>query len=314
MTYVFHRVMLGLLTIAIVSIFVFVLLRLLPGDAALLRLQSSGTVSEAQIAAIREQLGIDKGPFEQFRIWVVALAHLDFGRSFVTDGSALTQLRRHLPITLELVLVAWTLSIVIGVTLGSIAAAAQGTVIDYISRMISIIGLSIPDFLGGTFFILVASLWFNWAAPPIYASLFSDPITNLQQFLPPALILGFILAGSIGRLTRSGLLEVFRQDYIRTARAKGLSNTWVLLRHAMPNGLLPVVTISGAQMGRLLGGSVVLETVFGLPGVGTWLVTALNYRDYPVVQLGTLFVAVVVVGMNLVTDLMVARLDPRIRY
>ncbi len=314
MEYVARRIALGLLTMAIVSMFVFSMVRLLPGDAALLRLFDSGTVSAGQVEAIREELGIDESALVQFRIWVLGTLQGDFGDSFLTGTPAIDGLKRGLPVTTELVIVAWTLSIVIGVSMGVISAVTQGRAPDYIARFIAIIGISSPDFLTATLFILGASIWFNWSAPPGYAKFWVDPGVNLQQIGPPAILLGFLLSASIMRLTRSAMLEVYRQDYIRTARAKGLSWGTVLLRHALRNCLIPVVTISGTQLGRLLGGSVILETVFGLPGVGSWIVSGLTFRDYPVVQLGALFIATIVVSMNLVVDLIVRKLDPRIQY
>lgn len=314
MDYLIRRIGLGLLTMMVVATFVFAMVRLLPGDAALLRLVDSGTVGAGQAEAIREELGIDKSAWVQARIWAVNALQGDFGDSFITGTPAVNGLRRGLPVTLEIVGIAWTLSIVIGVSMGVISAVTRGGAVDYGARFIGIIGLSTPDFLAATLFILSASLWFNWSAPPGYEKLWDDPIQNMQQVLPAAILLGFTLSASVMRLARSTLLEVNRQDYIRTARAKGLNGRTVLFRHALRNSMIPVVTISGTQVGRLLGGSVILETVFGLPGVGSWIVSGLTFRDYPVVQLGALFVATVVVSMNLVVDLVVRRLDPRIQF
>jgi peptide/nickel transport system permease protein len=312
--YILRRGLAGLVTLALVATFVFGAVRLLPGDAALLRLVNSGTVAKQQEQAIRKDLGLDKSGIQQFGIWVSKTLRFDFGKSFVTGAPAIDGLRRGLPVTLELVIIAWAISVIFGVSLGVLSAVMRGGPIDYGARLVGIVGLSIPDFLAATFFILAASLWFHWSAPPGFKGFFTSPSTNLQQIVPAAVLLGFTLSAPVMRLTRSALLEVNRQDYVRTARAKGLSSRVVLFRHSLRNGMIPVVTISGSQIGRLLGGTVILETVFGLPGVGSWIVNGLTLRDYPVVQLGALFVATVVIVMNLMVDIVVRKLDPRVQF
>ena len=314
LNYVLRRIALAGLTVFIVSVLVFMLVRLLPGDASLYSLEESGIISEEQNEALRRELGIDKPVPEQFVRWFGGIVRGDFGNSFITHGPAVEGLKRGLPATAELVILAWVFSLVLGISTGVTASVVSGSLLDYFARFVAIAGLSIPSFLTGTLFILGMSLVFAWAAPFGYSSPWESPTTNLQQIGPPALLLGFALSGSVMRLTRSSLIEVSRQEYIRTARAKGLSEFRIVTRHQMRNAMIPVVTLSGAQLGRLLGGTVILEAVFVLPGVGTWILNGIQFRDYPVVQAGTLFLASVMVFMNLLADLTVGFIDPRIRY
>ncbi len=314
MEYVVRRVMLALVTIFFMAIVVFLLVRILPGDASLFRLQESGLIKPEQVKALRAEMGLDDFVAVQFVHWFGNVVRGNFGRSFISQQPVVQGLLRGLPVTVQLCLMAWFIALVLGASMGTIAAMNTGKVIDYFARLVAITGLSVPDFLAATLFILFTSLFLHWAPPIGFVPFFVSPFSNLQQIGPAALVLGFHLSGVIMRLTRSSLLEVKRQDYIRTARAKGLSEKVVLLRHEMRNAMIPVITVSGTQLGRLLGGSIILETVFALPGVGSWIINGITYRDHPVVQTGSLFIACVMVTMNLTVDLIIQKVDPRVRY
>jgi peptide/nickel transport system permease protein len=315
--YIARRVLMLVPMLIGVSLVVFVIMRLIPGDIASMILMGPSGESGADpkaLAELRHKLGLDRPLPLQYLTWIAGLARLDAGNSLWSDRPVRTEIAERLPLTLELALLAMMLSLVVAFITGILSAVRQDTWVDYLCRIVSIAGLSIPNFWLGTLIILVLSLVFFWTPPLGYVDFFEDPWTNLQQIFWPALALGYNLSAVTSRMTRSAMLEVLRQDYIRTARAKGLSGGAVVLRHALKNALLPVITLSSIQLGNLLGGTVIMETIFTLPGVGRYLVDAIFHRDYPVTQaivvmMGTLFVC-----LNLVVDLLYAWLDPRIRY
>jgi peptide/nickel transport system permease protein len=223
-------------------------------------------------------------------------------------------LKKSIPVTIELALLAMVLGLVIAIPVGVLSATRQDKLSDYVGRLLAISGLSLPDFWLGTLVITFAAIWFAWMPPLGYASIWESPWKNLQQFLLPAAVLGFRLSAATMRMTRSTLLEVLREDYVRTAWAKGLGERMIIYKHALKNALIPVITIVGGQLGTLLAGTVIVETIFALPGMGRLTVEAILFRDYPVVQTNVMLVAGTLVALNLLVDLAYAWLDPRIHY
>jgi peptide/nickel transport system permease protein len=300
-----------------VSLVVFVLMRLIPGDVASLILMGPSGESGANpkaLAELRHKLGLDRPLPMQYLTWIAGLARLDAGNSLWSDRPVFTEILERLPLTLEMALLAIMLSLGVALITGMLSALRQDTWVDYLFRVISIAGLSIPNFWLSTLIILVLSLVFFWTPPLGYVDFFEDPWANLPQIFWPALALGYALSAVTSRMTRSAMLEVLRQDYNRPARAKGLSGHVVVIRHALKNALLPVITLSAIQLGNLLGGTVIMETIFTLPGVGRYLVDAIFHRDYPVTQTIVVMMGTIFVCLNLLVDLLYAWLDPRIRY
>jgi peptide/nickel transport system permease protein len=293
---------------------VFGLMRVMPGDAITLLMGESGNVSERDLAKVRKQLRLDLPYHEQYALWVWQMVSFSPGDSLFTGEAITTSLKKAIPVTLELAALAMVLGIVIAVPIGVLSATRQDTASDYAGRVVAVSGLSLPDFWLGTLVITFAAIWFHWIPPIGYVSLWESPWRNLQQFLLPAAVLGFRLAAATMRMTRSTVLEVLREDYVRTAWAKGLEGRIVVYKHALKNALIPVVTIIGGQLGVLLAGTVVVETIFALPGMGRLTVEAILFRDYPVVQTNVMLVAGTLVTLNLLVDLSYAWLDPRIRY
>jgi peptide/nickel transport system permease protein len=298
------------------SLAIFGSIRLVPGDVIVSMTADAGNVPEAQKAELRRQLGLDRPFATQYVSWVGGMVRGDFGTSLWRGTPVIKELRRTLPVTMELALIAFAVSIILAIPIGVISAARQDTWMDYIGRLFSIGALSMPDFWLGTMAMLYLSLWFGWI-PPIgkgFRGPFENPGVNLQQVFLPALILGIRLSAGAMRMTRSTMLEVLREDYIRTAWSKGLAERSVVMRHALRNGMIPVITILGAQIGFLLGGSVVMETLFGLPGMGRLTLEAVQLRDYPVVQATVMVIGAVVVLLNLLVDVTYGWMDPRIRF
>lgn len=300
-----------------VSIIIFFIMRVVPGDPALLRLAASGQseVNETQLANLRREMGTDRPYLQQYGSWVKGLVTLNVGNSLVTGRPVLNDMGRRLLVTGEFAILTILVSLVIAIPAGVLSAARQDSWVDHIFRVVSVAGLSMPGFWTATLLILFLVRMFHWAPPLTYVVPWNDPLTNLKQMIWPCLVTGYFMAALVARMTRSQMLEVLRQDYVRTAWAKGLPQRLVFARHAMKNALLPVVTITGGQLGHLLGaGSVLMETIFALPGTGRLLVTSILTRDYPVVQTIVVLIAAIFVVMNLLVDLLYAWLDPRIRY
>ncbi len=297
-----------------VSFLTFMLIHLVPGDICTIILSRSVSDSEEDYTRCRSQLGLDQPAPKQYVEWLVGVAQGAFGDSYWTHKPIGGELRKRIPITVELALMAMVLSVSIGLTVGVISATRQDSASDYAGRMFTIIGLSVPDFVLGTVCLLLLIAQFQWVPPSTYRRLAEDPWGNFQQFVFPAVLLGIGLSASIARMTRSTLLEVLRQDYIRTAWAKGLRERNVILRHALRNAMIPVFTIIGLQFGGLLGGTVVMEVLFGLPGLGRTMVDTIVQRDYPFMQAIVLIVAFAYTVVNLLVDLSYGLLDPRVRY
>jgi peptide/nickel transport system permease protein len=312
--YIIRRLLLAIPVLLLSSLIVFGLMRVMPGDALTALMAESGNVSERELQKLRKDLGLDLPYYEQYLIWLWQMVSLNPGYSIFTSEPIPVALKKSVPVTIELALLAMILGLVIAIPLGVLSATRQDKPSDYVGRLVAISGLSLPDFWLGTLVITFAAIWFSWIPPLGYASVWESPWTNLQQFLLPAAVLGFRLSAATMRMTRSTLLEVLREDYVRTAWAKGLGERVIIYKHALKNALIPVVTIVGGQLGTLLAGTVIVETIFALPGMGRLTVEAILYRDYPIVQTNVMLVAGTLVMLNLLVDLTYAWLDPRIHY
>jgi peptide/nickel transport system permease protein len=312
--YVIRRLLLSIPVLLLSSLIVFGLMRVMPGDALTLLMGESGNVSAKDLQKLQKDLGLDRPYVEQYGIWLWQMVTLNPGYSIFTNEPITVALKKAVPVTLELAALAIVLGLVIAIPIGVLSATRQDSASDYVGRVVAVSGLSMPDFWLGTLVITFAAIWFHWIPPIGYVSFWEAPWRNLQQFLLPAAILGFRLSAATMRMTRSTVLEVLREDYVRTAWAKGLAGRIVVYKHALKNALIPVITIVGGQLGVLLAGTVVVETIFALPGMGRLTVEAILYRDYPIVQTNVMLVAATLVTLNLVVDLAYAWLDPRIRY
>jgi peptide/nickel transport system permease protein len=311
--YLIRRLLLLVPTLIGVSIVVFVLVRLLPGDAATLQLQDA-KASAADEAALRAQLGLDKPIYLQYVDWLGTLMHGDLGHSFRSKQPIAQEIAARAPVTLELGMVSLMIAAMVATSIGVISAIRQDTWMDYTARSAAIALLAIPAFWLGTLVVTLPSVWWHWTPPLQYVKLSQDPIKNLSIIIVPALILGLGLAGGLMRLIRTQMLEVLHQDFIRTASAKGLGEQAVVTRHALKNAFIPALTVLGLQVGLLVSGAVVLESIFVLPGMGRYLLEAVQSRDYPAIQALNLIFATVIVVTNLIVDLLYGWLDPRVRY
>ncbi len=300
-------------TLVGVAVITFVVMRLVPGDIVALRYAGSN-VPQDIIDKERALLGLDKPMVEQFLSWMGSLAHLDFGQSLWTGNSIMDEVWVRLPLTLELAVIASALAVVIAIPLGIVAAVKQDSWIDYAIRIFSVGGLAMPSFWIGIMLVLGTLTFFGWAPPLVYTSFFDDPVANLSQLVLPAISVGYRYSAVSMRMTRSTLLDVLREDYVRTARAKGLRDTIVVVRHALRNALLPVITVVSLEFAFLIGGLVVTEQVFNLNGIGKLLVDAVAHRDYPLIQALVLLLSAVFVLVNFAVDMLYVVLDPRIRY
>ncbi len=314
--YLMRRLMMAVPVLFGLSLAIFASIRIVPGDVIVSLTADAGNVPQEQRDALRQKLGLDKPFAVQYVRWASGIVRGDFGTSLWRGTSVSRELRRTMPVTIELALFSFAVAVCVAIPVGVLSAVRQDTWLDYLGRLFSIGALSMPDFWLGTMAVLYLSIWFGWI-PPIgggFRGLFENPSANLQVIALPALILGLRLSASGMRMTRSAMLEVLREDYIRTAWSKGLRERSVIARHALRNSLIPVITIFGAQIGVLLGGSIVMETLFGLPGMGRLTFEAVQLRDYPQVQANVMVIGTIVVGLNLLVDLTYGWLDPRIRY
>jgi peptide/nickel transport system permease protein len=310
--YVVSRLFVAIPSLLIASFIVFSLPRMLPGDVVELMLEERAYGKD--LADLRAKLGLDRPIYEQYFAWLGNVVRGHLGESLWTKRPVIEELTRRLPVSLKLGLLALVFAVAIALPIGILAAVRQDTVADYLARGAAILGLSIPGFWLATLIVVLPALWWNWS-PPIQFTEFSvDPWAHVVQFILPAFILGIASSAAIMRLTRASLLEVLRQDYVRTAWAKGARERVVVLKHGLKNALIPVVTVLGIQIAQILGGTVIFESIFGLPGMGRFLFDAINQRDYPVIQGINLLIVSVIVLMNLVVDACYAVLDPRIRY
>jgi peptide/nickel transport system permease protein len=317
-TYVLRRLLLFVPTLVGASILIFVLLRLVPGDIAEILVYQTGSESSAvqrrQIQQIRRELGLDRPIAAQYGDWVAGAVRGDFGQSYVQRRPVADILRERFPRSMELAILTLLLAVIWAIPLGVVSAVRQNGIVDYLARLVSLSGLSLPLFFTGALILYGLVRFFHWLPPLEFVAFTENPLENLKQLIWPALAQADYISAPIARLTRSQMLEVVRQDYVRTARAKGLAEGAVIYRHALRNSLLPVVTFIGWWGGRLLGGLVIMEIIFVVPGMGAALIQAVSQRDYPTVQAMVFVMALVFLTVNLAVDLLYAWLDPRIRY
>jgi peptide/nickel transport system permease protein len=313
-TYIAQRLGIGLVTLFGMSVVIFLLLRLAPGNIVDILFSTGGYVNPSERAAIERELGLDKPLWAQYGEWMGQLAVGNLGKSYRYDLPAWEIIRPLIPVTLELALLSLIISVALGVPFGVISAVRQDTRLDYALRVFSLAGLSMPSFWLGMVIILGLVAWIGWIPPVTYVRMSENFWLHAVQFMLPALAVGYRSSALIMRITRSSLLEVLREDYVRTAWAKGQTRRAVIWRHALKNAILPVVTVIGIEFAFLIGGLVVTETVFNLPGLARFLVQAILWRDYPIVQNLVMFIAVVVILSNLLVDMLYGVLDPRVRY
>ena len=293
-------------------------MRVVPGDIAEILVyqagSESGAVQEKQVKQIRAELGLDRPVLVQYVAWLAGVARLDFGYSYLQRRPVTEILAERFPRSLELAILTLLVAVAWAIPLGIVSAVRQNTWLDYAVRVVSVSGLSLPIFFTGVLILYILVRFFRWLPPLEFVAFTADPAENLKQLVWPTLAQAYYISAPIMRLTRSEMLEVIRQDYVRTARAKGLGERVVIYRHALKNSLLPVVTFLGWWGGRLLGGIVIMEIIFAVPGMGTALVQAVSNRDYPTVQAIVFVMALIFLTINLLVDLLYAALDPRIRY
>jgi peptide/nickel transport system permease protein len=313
-SYVAQRLGIAILTLVGMSIVIFALLRLAPGDIVDILFSTAGYVNDSEKQAILKELGMDRPYWVQYLDWMRQILTGDLGKSYRYDIAAWDVIRPLVPVTIELAVLSILVAVVLGVPTGVISAVRQDTLLDYVLRVFSLAGLAMPSFWLGMVIILGMVSWLGWIPPLTYVRPTDNLKAHVIQFMLPALAVGYRSSALIMRITRSSLLEVMREDYIRTAWAKGQAGAVVIWRHALKNAILPVVTVIGIEFAFLIGGLVVTETVFNLPGVARFLVQAILWRDYPIVQNLVMFIAIVVIFSNLFVDMLYGVLDPRVRY
>lgn len=314
LVYLGRRSLLAIPTLFGVALIVFALMRAVPGDVVTNLVGLEGNVSEERLVELRRMFGLDLPVHVQFGQWLTAAVRGDLGSSLRTGRPVGADLALRFPVTLELTLLSLVVALAIALPVGVFAALYRGRWPDHLGSVFALLGLSVPGFFLGILLILLFSLRLGWLPPAGYVPFGEDPIANLRHLVLPALSLGLILAAATARIVRSTLLEVLGRDFVRTARAKGLSEPAVILRHALRTALIPVVTVVGLQFGQLLGGAVIIEQVFSLPGVGRFALEGINLRDYPVVQGAVLLIAAAFVVVNLLVDVLYTVIDPRVRY
>ncbi|MEZ4668309.1 MAG: ABC transporter permease [Anaerolineae bacterium] len=314
--YLLRRIITYLPTLFGVSVLVFLAIRLIPGDAITATLGTeAGMLTETQRAALQRYYGLDRPPLEQYVYWIGEAAKGNLGYSIRHGKPVLELILERFPLTLELALLAVVIALVVGIPLGLLSAIRHNSLLDLFGRLFALVGLAMPSFLVGTLIIYVLSVYFKILPNSgDYVSFAEDPSRNLQQMFFPAVTLGFAFSASVMRTTRSSMLEVLNEDYVRTARSKGLFESRVITQHALRNALIPVVTLIGIEMGYLLGGTFIVEQLFALPGLGRLVVNAISQREYALVQGAVLFVALNFGIINLAVDLFYAVIDPRISY
>ena len=311
-TYVIRRVLQLIPVLFGISVLIFAVMKMIPGDVI------SGILGVDATPELRAQLeeiyGLNRPYVVQYLDWIGGVLHGDFGESIRTAEPILPQILTRFQVTAELTILAAIISWFIAIPLGILAAVKRNSLADRFVRVFALLGVSVPNFALSILLILFLSLAFGYFSPLGYVSFFEDPLRNLQIMILPASILGVSIAGSVMRMTRSSVLEVLRQDFVKTVRAKGASERVAIFKHVLRNDLIPIITLVGMQIGTLLGGAVIVEQIFSLPGLGQMTLTGINQRDYPVVQGCVLFIAFVYVLVNLITDLLYTWIDPRISY
>lgn len=313
--YAAKRIGLFFPTVLLITIIVFVIMRLLPGDVCLAILSDGeGNFTQAELQECRVELDMDKNLAFQYFDWIGGVFQGDFGDSLWFKASVMEELGERIPVTIELAVFAMLMATVVAVPLGILSAIKPDSWLDYLARTFTLAGISIPNFLAALLLVLFLIRVFDWLPPLGYEKLWENPGLNLQQMVFPAVALAFYEMAFIARVTRSSMMEIIREDYMRTARSKGLSESVVLLRHGLKNAFLPVLTTSGWIFARLFGGTVIIETIFLVPGMGRILIESIFQRDYTMIQAEIVIIGVFIVLINLVVDLMYGWLDPRIRY
>jgi peptide/nickel transport system permease protein len=302
------------LTLLGLTVLIFLMLRLIPGTVVEQMIGADAVVTPAMVAELRRFFGLDQPWYVQYGHWMAQLAHGDLGTSWRTGKPVVALILERLPVTLELTFLSTAFALVLGTAAGIVSAVRRDEAVDNVTRVGTLLGLSVPVFWQGTMLILFFSLYLRWMPPVMWVDFWTDPRRNLVIMLLPALCLGTASAANIARTTRSCMLDVLGSEYIRTAAAKGLAGHLVVLKHALRNALIPVVTVAGLQIGILLGGTVVVEEVFTLPGIGRLVLWSIYQRDYPLTQSTILFIALLFMTINLAVDLLYGYLDPRIRY
>jgi peptide/nickel transport system permease protein len=324
--YIARRVLMFIPVLIGVSVIIFTLMRVVPGDVALMILigpEGDGEVDEEAYQRLREELGLNEPLFvdvtnpargSQYGAWVSGLAYGNWGDSIRTDTPVLSEISRRFPLTFEMATLTVLISILIALPLGILMAMRQDSILDYVLRVVSIGGIAMPSFWTGALMLLFMTIWFRYIPPLGYQHFWDNPWANIQQVIWSSLALGYLLSSVVARMTRSTLLEVLRQDYIRTAWAKGLTERVVITRHALKNAFLPIITLIGLYYAALIGGTVIMENIWNLPGLGRSLIESINFRDYPMVQGLIMIFAFIILCANLFVDLTYAWLDPRVRY
>ncbi len=316
-TYILQRLLAAVPTVFGITVLIFLAMRVLPGDPFLAvggEMAVTVRMTEEQIRQGRAQLGLDRPYYQQYLSWMGDIARGEFGRSFWRDEPVRDLIARRAPISAEIALLAIVVAWLIGIPVGVLSATRTNTVIDYLARIFTVLFIAIPGFWLGILIVTFLVLTFLWRPPIASADLWEDPLTNIQMVIGPAMVLGLGIAAVLARFSRSSMLEVLGDDYVRTARAKGLPGRAIIWPHALKNAMLPTITVTGAAMGGLLGGAVAVETAFSVPGLGLTLVQALNERDWTIVQNLVLLYGVLFTMINLMVDISYSWFDPRIRY
>lgn len=311
--FVVRRLLSGLVVLFVLSSVLFFVMRAVPGDVVRLQLADAGSVSPERMAEIEAQLGLDEPVLSQYVTWLGNVVRGDFGDSLWERRPVTEMVSERFPVTIELAVLAIVIAVGLGLVIGISSAIRRGTFTDAALRVSSVVGLSVPNFFVALLFITFLSLWFNYVTPLGYERLWDDPWVNLQQMIWPAIALGVSVAAAIARLTRSSMLEVLHADYIRTVRAKGATERLINYKHALRNSLIPIITLIGLQFGALLGGTVILESIYSLPGIGSLVFRAVQQRDYPVIQGCALLYGAIFVAVNIAVDIAYGWIDPRIR-
>ena len=312
--YVAVRLYSMVLTLLGLTVLIFLMLRLIPGTVVEQMIGADAIASPAMVAELKRFFGLDQPWWMQYARWVGELAHGDLGTSWRTGKPVVALIAERLPVTIELTTLAVAFALAIGIPAGIVSATRRDRAVDNAARVATLLGLSVPVFWQGTMLILFFSVYLRWMPPVVWVDFLTDPRRNLAIVALPAICLGTASAANIARTTRACMLDVLRSEYIRTAAAKGLAGRLVTYKHALRNALIPIVTVAGLQMGILLGGTVVVEEVFTLPGVGRLVLWSIYQRDYPLTQSTILFIAVMFMAINLAVDVLYGYLDPRIRY
>ncbi|MBL8831647.1 MAG: ABC transporter permease [Rhodospirillales bacterium] len=313
--YLVNRTLLMIPTLAGVAILIFFMLRVVPGDIVEVKMRGDGgNVTQETLDYERKRLGLDQPLHVQFGQWMVGVATLDLGNSMWTDRPVVEEIGIRMELTLQVAVMATIIAVLVAIPLGTISALFKDSWIDYLVRIVTIAGLAVPSFWLGMLIILALLYWFNWLPPITYTPIYVDPVANISQLIWPALAVGYRYSAVVARMVRSSIVEVMKEDYIRTARAKGVFEKMVVSRHAMRNAMLPAITVIGLEFAFLIGGLVVTEQVFNLNGIGRLFVQAVSRNDFTLIQSIVMLIAVVFILSNLVVDLLYAWLDPRIRF